>query len=60
MATTKLTDAQRVILAAAGARETGLVLPLPNSLGNSRGTLGGILKNLLTRGIVTPLLVSAR
>ena len=32
MATTKLTDAQRVILAAAAARESGLVLPLPKSL----------------------------
>ncbi len=49
--TTKLTDTQRVILAAAGARETGLVLPLPNSLGNNRGTLGVILKSLLTRGL---------
>lgn len=53
MVTTKLTDAQRVILAAAGARESGLVLPLPNSLGNNRGTLGVILKSLLTRGLVT-------
>ena len=52
MATTKLTDAQRVILAAAGARETGLVLPLPNSLGNNRGTLGVILKSLLTRELI--------
>lgn len=51
--TTKLTDAQRVILAAAGARESGLVLPLPNTLGNNRGTLGVILKSLLTRGLVT-------
>lgn len=53
MATTKLTDAQRVILAAAGARESGLVLPLPNSLGNNRGTLGVVLKSLLSRGLVT-------
>jgi hypothetical protein len=52
MATTKLTDAQRVILAAAGARESGLVLPLPNSLGNNRGTLGVILKSLLTRELI--------
>lgn len=52
MATTKLTDAQRVILAAA-ARESGLVLPLPKSLGDNRGTLGVILKSLLTRGLVT-------
>ena len=53
MATTKLTDAQRVILAAAAARESGLVLPHPASLGNNRGTLGVILKSLLTRGLVT-------
>lgn len=53
MATTKLTDAQRVILAAAAARESGLVLPLPASLGNNRGTLGVILKSLLSRDLVT-------
>ncbi len=53
MATTKLTDAQRVILAAAAARESGLVLPLPASLGNNRGTLGVILKSLLARDLVT-------
>lgn len=53
MATTKLTDAQRVILAASAARESGLVLPLPKSLGDNRGTLGVILKSLLTRGLVT-------
>lgn len=52
MATTKLTDAQRVILAAAAARESGLVLPLPESLGDNRGTLGVILKSLLSRGLV--------
>jgi len=53
MATLKLTDAQRVILATAGSRETCLVLPLPRPLGNNRGTLGVILKSLLTRGLVT-------
>lgn len=53
MATTKLTDAQRVILAAAASRESGLVLPLPKSLGDNRGTLGVILKSLLTRELVT-------
>ncbi len=52
MATTKLTDAQRVILAAAGARENGLVLPLPKSLGNNSGTIGVILKSLLNRKLV--------
>lgn len=53
MANTKLTDAQRVILAAAAARESGLVLPLPKSLGDNRGTLGIILKSLLTRELIT-------
>lgn len=53
MATTKLTDAQRVILAAAAARESGHVLPTPKSLGDNRGTLSVILKSLLTRGLVT-------
>ena len=48
-----LTDAQRVILAAAGARDSGLVLPTPQSLGDNRGTLGVILKSLLTRGLIT-------
>lgn len=52
MANTRLTDAQRVILAGAGARESGLVLPLPKSLGDNRGTLGVILKSLLTRDLV--------
>ncbi|HEY0918052.1 DUF3489 domain-containing protein [Devosia sp.] len=52
MATNKLTDAQRVILAAAAARESGLVLPLPKSLGGNRGTLAIILKSLLTRGLI--------
>lgn len=49
---TKLTDAQRVILAAAAARESGLVLPLPKSLGNNRGTHGVILNSLLARALV--------
>ena len=53
MAKTNLTDAQRVILAAATARESGLVLPLPSSLGDNRGTLGIILKSLLTRSLIT-------
>jgi hypothetical protein len=47
MATIKLTDAQRIILAAAAARPSGLVLPIPKSLGNNRGTLGVLLKSLL-------------
>ena len=53
MAKTNLTDAQRVILAAATARESGLVLPLPSSLGDNRVTLGVILKSLLTRELIT-------
>lgn len=48
-----LTDAQRVILAAAGARDSGLVLPTPKSLGDNRGTLGVLLKSLLTRELIT-------
>lgn len=48
-----LTDAQRVILATAGARDSGLVLPTPKSLGDNRGTLGVILKSLLTRELIT-------
>lgn len=53
MATSKLTDAQRVILAAAAARESGLVLPLPTSLGNNRGTHGVILHSLLARELLS-------
>jgi hypothetical protein len=52
MANTKLTDAQRVILAAAGARESCLVLPAPKSLTGNGGTLGIILKSLLTRELI--------
>jgi hypothetical protein len=53
MATNKLTDAQRVILAAAAARESGLVRPLPKSLGDNRGTLGVILQSLHARELIT-------
>ena len=53
MATNKLTDAQRVVLATAAARESGLILPLPKSLGDNRGTIGVILTSLLTRGLIT-------
>lgn len=48
-----LTHAQRVILAAAAARDSGLVLPLPGSLRGNEGTFGVILKSLLARGLVT-------
>jgi len=59
MATTKLTDAQRVVLAAAGARESGLVLPLPKSLSTNRGTHGVILNSLLARELVAERPVGA-
>lgn len=52
MPKTDPTDAQRVILAAAAARESGLVLPLPKSLGGNRGTLAIILKSLLIRDLI--------
>jgi hypothetical protein len=53
MANTKLTDTQRVVLAAAAARDSGLVLPLPTSLGNNRGSHGIILKSLIERKLLT-------
>ena len=53
MASNKLTDTQRVILATAAARETELVLPLAKSLGTNRGTHGIILKSLLARKLIT-------
>jgi hypothetical protein len=53
MAKNTLTDTQRVILAAAAARDTGLALPLPTSLGNNRGTQGIILKSLIERKLLT-------
>lgn len=48
----KLTDAQRVVLAAAAARDSGLVLPLPKSFGTNRGTHGIVLNSLLTRALL--------
>jgi len=53
MANTNLTDTQRVILAAAGARESGLVLPTPKTLTGNSGTLGIVLKSLINRKMVT-------
>jgi len=53
MATTKLTDTQRVILATAATRESELVLPLAKSLGNNRGSHGIVLKSLLARELIT-------
>src|SRR4051812_37125447 len=52
MANTKLTDAQRVILAAAGARESCLVLPVPKSLSGNGGAHRLILQRLLTRELI--------
>jgi hypothetical protein len=49
---TKLSDAQRVILAAAAARDSGLVLPIPDSVRGNEGTFGIILKSLLARGLI--------
>jgi hypothetical protein len=48
----KLTDADRVILASAGARETGLVLPVPKSLKLSPTKLEPILRALLAEDLV--------
>ena len=53
MANNKLTDTQRVVLAAAAARDSGLVLPLPASLGGNRGTHGIILKSLIERKLLS-------
>ncbi len=58
MAATKLTDAQRIVLAAAGARDSGLVLPLSKSLGNNRGTQGVILQSLLARDMLAERLAA--
>jgi hypothetical protein len=49
----KLTDADRVILASAGARETGLVLPVPKSLKLSTNELVPILRRLLSKGLLS-------
>jgi hypothetical protein len=48
----KLTDADRVILSSAGARDTGLVLPVPKSLQLSPKTLEPILRRLLAKGLL--------
>ena len=53
MANSKLTDTQRVVLASAAARDSGLVLPLPASLGGNRGTHGIILKSLIERKLLS-------
>jgi hypothetical protein len=48
----KLTETDRVILAAAGARETGLVLPVPKSLKLAPTKLEAILRRLLGQGLL--------
>ena len=53
MATSTLTDGQRVLLAAAAARDDGLVLPVPASMTGNRGTLGVVLNSLLKRELLT-------
>lgn len=52
MANLKLTDTQRVILAGAGARDSGLVLPLPKSLRVNRGTQTIVLRGLLSKKLI--------
>lgn len=52
MAKLKLTDTQSVVLAAAGARDSGVVLPLPKSLRINRGSQTIILKGLLKRELI--------
>ncbi|HQZ12001.1 MAG TPA: DUF3489 domain-containing protein [Devosia sp.] len=52
MATLKLTDIQCVILSAAGASDSGLVLPLPKSLRVNRGTQTIVLKGLLKKDLI--------
>jgi hypothetical protein len=48
----KLTDADRVILASAGAREAGLVLPVPKSLKLSPTERVPVLRRLLAKGLL--------
>ncbi len=47
----KLTDKQLVILNAASARDSGLLLPLPRSLKLHAGAAPTVLKSLLKRGL---------
>lgn len=49
----KLTDADRVILSAAGARESGLALPLPKSLKIATDDLETNLRSLLKKGLLS-------
>jgi hypothetical protein len=52
VANLKLTDIQCVILSAAGARDSGLVLPLPKTLRVNRGTQTIVLKGLLKKDLI--------
>jgi len=49
----RLTDIQRVVLAAAAARSDGNALPIPKSLGFNSGTRAIVLMGLLARGLLT-------
>ncbi|MEO6014736.1 MAG: DUF3489 domain-containing protein [Devosia sp.] len=49
---TKLTDTHRTILAAAGARESSLVLPIPKSLKLNAANAEPILRVLLEGGLI--------
>jgi len=49
----RLTDIQRVVLAAAAAHKNGNALPIPSSLGFNAGTRAIVLMGLLARGLLT-------
>ena len=51
----KLTDTQRVILAIAGRRENGAVMPLPNSLKTKNSAITAALGGLRRRACRFPL-----
>ena len=56
---TKVDDTQRVILAAAGARDSGLVLPLPKSLKFNLKSATPILTSMIEAGLLSERLASA-
>lgn len=49
----KLTDTQSAILSTAALRETGAILPLPESLKFNKGAVPSVLKRLVKRGLAT-------
>ncbi len=49
----KLTDTQRVILSAASARDSGLILPLPKSVTTNRAAISKVLQSLVSKALVT-------